>query len=159
MSLLKPYLNIPGTTLFDMEQSRLGLHLNQFCLSLMKAENRARFIANQRTYLDEWPMSEEQKEAVLTFDLNRAISLGGNIYYLAKLGATLGKSFQQMAAHMTGMSEQEYLTMMLNGGRSIEGNRVIGENGNAQAHRQPQGKSASAVLISELQTNNSGIGE
>ena len=159
MSLLKPYLNIPGTTLFDMEQSRLGLHLNQFCLSLMKAENRARFIANQRTYLDEWPMSEEQKEAVLTFDLNRAISLGGNIYYLAKLGATLGKSFQQMAAHMTGMSEQEYLTMMLNGGRSIEGNRVIGENGNAQAHRQPQGKSASAVLISESQTNNSGTGE
>ncbi len=156
MSLLKPYLNIPGTTLFDMEQSRLGFQLNQFCLSLMKAENRARFITGPRAYLDEWPMSEEQKQAVLTFDLNRAISLGGNIYFLAKLGATLGKSFQQMAAGMTGMSEQEYLTMMLNGGRSIEGNRVIGEDGDAQAHRQPQGKPASAALSAEPQTQNSG---
>jgi len=28
---------------------------------------------------------------------------------------------------------------MVNGGRSIEGNRLIGEDGSAQAHRQPQG--------------------
>jgi protocatechuate 4,5-dioxygenase alpha chain len=158
MSPLKPYQNIPGTTLFDMEQSRLGFHLNQFCLSLMKAENRVRFNTDPRAYVDEWPMSESQKQAVLTFDLNRAISLGGNIYFLAKLGATLGKSFQQMAAGMSGMSEHEYLTMMLNGGRSIEGNRVIGEDGDAQAHRQPQGKPASAGLSTGPQTQNSRTG-
>ena len=40
---------------------------------------------------------------------------------------------------MTGMSEAEYRDMMLRGGRSIEGNRVIGEDGDAQAQRQPQG--------------------
>ena len=38
------------------------------------------------------------------------ISLGGNIYFLAKIGATDGKSFQQMAGSMTGMSEEEYAT-------------------------------------------------
>ena len=156
MSLRKPYLNIPGTTLFDMEQSRLGLHLNQFCLSLMQADNRERFKADPRAYLDEWPMSEAQKQAVLDFDLNRAISLGGNIYFLAKLGATYGKSFQQMAADMTGMSEQEYQAMMLNGGRSIQGNRVIGEDGDAQAHRQPQSKLNGVVLASEPQIHSSG---
>jgi protocatechuate 4,5-dioxygenase alpha chain len=37
------------------------------------------------------------------------------------------------------MSEEEYRNMMINGGRSVEGNRTIGENGNAQAHNQPQG--------------------
>ena len=156
MSLLKPYQNIPGTTLFDLEQSRLGFQLNQFCLSLMKAENRERFSENPRVYLDEWQMSEEQKQAVLSFDLNRAINLGGNIYFLAKLGATLGKSFQQMAASMTGMNEQEYLSMMLNGGRSIEGNRVIGEDGDAQAHRQPQGTPAKTAASAEPSTQKSG---
>ena len=139
MSLEKPYLDVPGTTLFDAEQSRIGYHLNQFCMSLMTAANRERFKANQRVYVDEWPMTEEQKQAVLTLDLNRAIAAGGNIYFLAKLGATHGKSFQQMAGSMTGMTEIEYRDMMIAGGRSVEGNRVVGENGNAQANRQPQG--------------------
>ena len=127
MSLEKPYLDVPGTTIFDADQSRLGYHLNQFCMSLMKAENRKRFLADERAYLDEWPMSEDQKQAVLARDLNRCIELGGNIYFLAKIGATDGKSFQQMAGSMTGMSEAEYRDMMVQGGRSIEGNRYIGE--------------------------------
>jgi protocatechuate 4,5-dioxygenase alpha chain len=140
MALEKPYQDIPGTTIFDADQSRKGYHLNQFCMSLMKAENRARFKANERAYLDEWPMTEEQKQAVLARDLNWCIRLGGNIYFLAKIGATDGKSFQQMAGSMTGMSEEEYRDMMLRGGRSIEGNRRIGEDGDAQAQRQPQGR-------------------
>ena len=139
MSLDKPYLDVPGTTIFDAEQSRKGYWLNQFCMSLMKAENRARFKANERAYLDEWAMSEEQKQAVLDRDLNRCISLGGNIYFLAKIGATDGKSFQQMAGSMTGMTEEEYRDMMLNGGRSANGNRYVGEHGDAQAENQPQG--------------------
>ena len=139
MSLEKNYLDVPGTTIFDAGQSRKGYALNQFCMSLMKAENRERFKANQRAYVDEWPMTEEQKQAVLTVDLNRAIAAGGNIYFLAKLGATHGKSFQQMAGSMTGMTEIEYRDMMIGGGRSVEGNRVVGEAGSAQAKHQPQG--------------------
>ncbi len=139
MSLDKPYLDVPGTTIFDTEQSRIGYHLNQFCMSLMKADNRTRFKANERAYLDEWPMTEDQKQSVLARDLNRAISLGGNIYFLAKIGATDGKSFQQMAGSMTGMTEEEYRNMMVSGGRSVSGNRYVGEDGDAQAHHQPQG--------------------
>ena len=146
MPLDKPYLDVPGTTIFDAEQSRKGYWLNQFCMSLMKAENRERFKADQRKYLDEWPMTEEQKQAVLAADLNKAISLGGNIYFLAKLGATHGKSFQQMAGSMTGMTEEEYRDMMIKGGRSAEGNRVVGENGTAQAQNQPQGHGTGKLL-------------
>ena len=127
MPLHKPYLDVPGTTIFDAEQSRKGYPLNQFCMSLMKADNRARFKAGERAYLDEWPMSEEQKLAVLARDLNRCIAAGGNIYFLAKIGATDGKSFQQMAGSMTGMSEAEYRDMMIAGGRPIKGNRYVGE--------------------------------
>ncbi|PQA78437.1 protocatechuate 4,5-dioxygenase subunit alpha [Rhodoferax sp. TS-BS-61-7] len=140
MALDKPYQDIPGTIIFDAEQSRKGYWLNQFCMSLMKAENRVRFKADQRAYLNEWPMSEDQRQAVIDMDLNRAMQLGGNIYFLAKIGATHGRSFQQMAGSMTGMTEEEYRAMMIGGGRSAEGNRKIGEDGDAQAHRQPQGQ-------------------
>src|ERR1039457_4517363 len=148
MSLDKPYKDIPGTTIFDAEQSRKGYYLNQFCMSLMKPANRERFKANERCYVDGWPMTEEQKQAVLARDLNRCIEHGGNIYFLAKIGATDGKSFQQMAGSMTGMTEQGYRDMMVKGGRSADGNRYLGEDGDAQPHRQPQG-AAGRETISE----------
>ena len=118
MALDKPYADVPGTTIFDADQARKGYHLNQFCMSLMQAANRTRFKADQRAYLDEWPMSEEQKQAVLARDYNRMVALGGNIYFLAKIFSTDGKSFQYAAASMTGMSQEAYAKMMLSGGRS-----------------------------------------
>ena len=124
---LAEFEDIPGTRVFTATRARQGYHLNQFAMSLMKPENRERWKANERAYLDEWPMSEEQKQAVLARDLNRCIALGGNIYFLAKIGATDGKSFQQMAGSMTGMSEEEYRNMMVSGGRTVEGNRYTGE--------------------------------
>ena len=117
------YHDIPGTTVFDAEQSRKGFHLNQFCMSLMQAENREAFKADQRAYLDRFPMTEAQKQAVLTRDWNGMIREGGNIYFTAKIAATDGLSFQQVAAMMSGVSQQEYADMMLKGGRPIEGNR------------------------------------
>lgn len=132
MALDKPYSDIPGTVIFDADQARRGYHLNQFCMSLMKADNRARFKRDERLYLDEWPMSEEQKQAVLARDFNRMIALGGNIYFLAKLFSTDGKSFQYTAASMTGMTQEEYATMMLKGGRSPDGNRRVGETPTAE---------------------------
>jgi protocatechuate 4,5-dioxygenase alpha chain len=119
----KPYHDIPGTTVFDAEQSRLGFHLNQFCMSLMKAANRGAFKADERAYLDRYRMTEDQKQAVLDRDWNRMIALGGNIYFTSKIAATDGLSFQQIAAIMSGLTQPEYAEMMLKGGRSIEGNR------------------------------------
>jgi protocatechuate 4,5-dioxygenase alpha chain len=117
------YNDIPGTTVFDAERSRQGYWLNQFCMSLMKAENRAAFKADESSYLDRFPMTAEQKEAILTRNWNRMIELGGNIYFTSKLGATDGLSFQQLAAMMTGMTQQGYAEMMAQGGRPIDGNR------------------------------------
>ncbi len=124
MSLDKTYTKVPGTTIFDAEQSAKGYHLNQFCMSFMKAENRERYLADEKAYLDEWPLTDAQKQALLDRDLNAAMAEGGNIYFVAKWGAALGLSFQQMAGSMTGMSEQDYRDMMVNGGRSIDGNRI-----------------------------------
>ena len=128
MALDKPYKDIPGTTVFDAEQSRRGYHLNQFCMSLMKAANRERFKANERAYLDEWPMTEEQKQGVLARDYNKLLLIGGNVYFLAKIFSTDGQSFELAASRMTGMTQADYRAMMIAGGRSPDGNRYIGEH-------------------------------
>jgi protocatechuate 4,5-dioxygenase alpha chain len=127
MSLPKEYDDLPGTVVFDADQARKGYHLNMFCMSLMKAENRATFKKDERAYLDHWPMTEAQKQAVLKRDWNEMLQLGGNIYFTAKLAATDGLSFQQIAAMMTGKTQGEYADMMLKGGRSPEGNRSKSE--------------------------------
>jgi protocatechuate 4,5-dioxygenase alpha chain len=118
-----PFDDIPGTTLFDAQRSRQGYHLNMFCMSLMKAENRAAFKSDEAAYVQKFPMTAEQRDAVLKREWNRLIGLGGNIYFLAKLFSTDGKSFQQVAAIMTGSTQEAYAQMMLDGGRSPEGNR------------------------------------
>ena len=123
MTKSRPYDDVPGTTVFDERMARKGYHLNQFCMSLMKPENRERFKADNRAYLDEWKMTEDQKQAVIDRDYNKMLSLGGNIYFLAKIFSSDGLGFQYAASTMTGVSEAEYLKMMLAGGRSPEGNR------------------------------------
>ena len=124
---IKEYLaqleDIPGTRVYTAARARKGYHLNQFAMSLMKAENRERFKAGEKAYLDEWPLTDAQKDAVLKRDYNARLDECGNIYFLAKLFSTDGKSFQFAAGSMTGMTQEEYAAMMLAGGRSVEGLR------------------------------------
>jgi protocatechuate 4,5-dioxygenase alpha chain len=127
MSDEKAFDDIPGTILFDADRSRQGYHLNMFCMSLMKEENRQAFRADQRAYLAKFPMTSEQAQSILDRDWNRMLELGGNIYYTAKLAACDGLSFQQIAAIMTGSTQDDYARMMLDGGRSPEGNRSKAE--------------------------------
>lgn len=127
MGLDKPYLDIPGTTVFDLDQSRKGYQLNQFCMSLMRPENRERFQADELAYLDEWDLSDEQKQGVIDRDLNRLIELGGNVYMLAKIGASEGLTYLEIVSSMTDLDVEAYRDMMLSGGRPIDGNRHVDE--------------------------------
>ena len=115
------YEDIPGTWVFDAQRARIGYHLNEFLYSLMKAENRAEFLADERTYLMKFSMTEEQREAVVQRSWNRLLELGGVSYALAKLAFTDKKSYQFMASQMVGVPESEYVKMMLSGGRSPDG--------------------------------------
>lgn len=123
----KDYDDIPGTFVFDADRGREGYQLNQFCISLRKAENRTEFNADEAAYLDRYPMTADQRQAVEARDWNRLLELGGNIYYTSKLAANDGINFQQLAGLMTGMGDEAYRAMMLAGGRRIEGNRFTHE--------------------------------
>ncbi len=115
--------DIPGTRVFTAQRARKGYWLNQFCMSLMKAENREAFKADERAYLDRFPMTDAQKAAVQERDYNKALDEGGNIYFLAKVFSTDGKSFLEAVGTMTGMSAEDYQAMMIAGGRSPDGLR------------------------------------
>jgi len=119
--------DIPGTRIFTAGRARKGYWLNQFCMSLMKPENRERWKANEAAYLADWKMSDAQKEAVLARDYNQLLDLGGNIYFLAKVFSTDGLSFVEAVSSMTGMNVEDYKAMMMAGGRSPEGLRSIRE--------------------------------
>jgi protocatechuate 4,5-dioxygenase alpha chain len=122
---LAEFDDIPGTRVFTAKRARQGYWLNQFAMSLMKPENRDRFLADEKAYLDEWQITDAAKAAVLARDYNAMIDEGGNIYFLSKLFSTDKKSFQFAAGSMTGMSQEDYAQMMINGGRSPEGVRSI----------------------------------
>ncbi len=115
--------DIPGTRIFTAKRARLGYHMNQFAMSLMKEENRERFKTDERAYLDEWPLTPEQKDALLARDYNRCLDLGGNVFFLVKLFSTDGRSVADAVSSMTDMSFEAYAEMMIAGGRSPEGNR------------------------------------
>jgi len=137
------YDDIPGTFVFDAERSREGYGINMFCMSLMKDANRKAFKADEAEYLKRFPLTAEQRDAILKRDYNRMLELGGNIYFTAKLGATDGHSFQHLAAVMTGASQQDYAAMMLGGGRSVEGNRSRSGKDKSAAKAKAGAKSAS----------------
>jgi protocatechuate 4,5-dioxygenase alpha chain len=137
----KDYDDIPGTYVFDADRSRRGYHLNMFCMSLMKAENRKAFKENEPKYLDErFPqLTPGQREAILKRQYNRLLELGGNIYFTAKLGASDGHPFQHLAALMTGSTQQDYADLMLRGGRSVE----------IKGNRSRSGKPGKSTLVSQ----------
>jgi len=121
------YKDIPGTYVFDARQSRKGYHLNMFCMALRHADNREKFRADEEAFLDQFPMSADQRTAILKRQWNTMLALGGNVYYTSKLAACDGINFQELAALMTGMELQDYRAMMVAGGRPIEGNRSRSE--------------------------------
>jgi protocatechuate 4,5-dioxygenase alpha chain len=121
----KAFQDIPGTYVFTGESAMLGRHLNRFCMSLMSPANRARFKSDERAYLDEWPMSEAQKLAVLRRDFEALLEQGGNIFFVLKIAAVDGRTTQSVAASLAGQSTQEFATMMRDGGRSPRGIRSI----------------------------------
>lgn len=121
------YEDIPGTYVFDAKRSRQGYHLNMFCMSLMGADNRNAFKADEGKYLDRFPMTPAQRKAILDRDWDEMLRLGGNIYYTSKLAAADGLTFQNIAAIMTGSTQEEYAKLMLAGGRPVDGNRSKAE--------------------------------
>lgn len=123
----REYDDIPGTYVYDARRGRVGYALNMFCMSLNKAENRGAFKQDEAAYVDRFALSPEQRRAVLARDWLGMLKVGGNIYYTIKIAFCDGLTFQDVAGMMSGVSKETYARMMLDGGRSPDGNRFTAE--------------------------------
>lgn len=128
MGLNNDYEDIPGTYVFNGRRCREGYHLNKFCKSLDVEANRNDFRVNPSDYLDNFPMTPEQRDLIEKRDWLGMLRVGGNIYYTFKLAIFDGLSMQHAGAEMSHISVDEFRQMMVDGGRSIEGNRSKSEN-------------------------------
>ena len=124
----REYDDIPGTYVYDSRRGKIGYTLNMFCMSLNSAENRRAFKADESRYLDRFPLSSEQRRTVLERDWLGMLKVGGNIYYTIKIAFCDGLTFQDVAGMMCGVPKDAYARMMLDGGRSPDGNRYVGES-------------------------------
>lgn len=112
---------VPGTVVFDGRQSRRGLPLNNLAIALNKEADRASFVADPEAFMERFGLPEDQKEAVRERDFLRMIELGGNIYFIYKIGMVDGLRVPDIVASMTGMSTDAFVEMMHNGGRKPHG--------------------------------------
>lgn len=121
MNGTRDYDDIPGTYVYDSRLARLGYSVNAFCKSLDVAENRDLFRADEEDYLKGFGLTADQTDAVLNRDWLRLLHLGGNMYFIFKLAILDGRSMQYVGGEMSGMTEAEFRSMMLAGGRrSVE---------------------------------------
>ena len=128
MGLEKDYEDIPGTYVFNGKRCREGYHLNKFCKSLDVAANRDAFKADESTYLDQYPMTAEQRSLVEARDWLGMLQVGGNIYYTFKLAALDGLNMQDVGGAMSHVTVDEFRQMLLDGGRPLKNNRSKLEN-------------------------------
>ncbi len=116
-----PQHDIPGTYVFDGAHHRKGYALNMMCMTLNVPENRDAFRADEEAYLDKFDLTPEQRRSVLERDWLEMLRLGGNIYYTFKIAAFDGVSMQHVGGQMSGITEDEFTQMMINGGRNSFG--------------------------------------
>jgi protocatechuate 4,5-dioxygenase alpha chain len=107
---------IPGTTIYDGRMAMKGYALNKMCYSFNEAANREAFKTDEDAYCDKYGITDEQRAAVKKRDVLTLLSLGGNIYYLAKLTGIFGLNMQDIGAQQSGVTLEEFKAKLLAAG-------------------------------------------
>ncbi len=101
---------IPDTYVFDGGLSQKGYRLNKFCHSMCQLENRKAFLANEDAYMDRFSLTDEEKKAIRDRDWLKAIQLGGNIYFVMKVGAAVKQGLYTVGAQQRGETLEQFLS-------------------------------------------------
>ncbi len=115
MSDSEKFNDIPGTYVFDGHRCREGYHLNMFCKSMEREENRKAFTEDPAGYMDLYPMTPEQRRLVEARDWLGMLRVGGNVYYMLKLISYDRSTLQHVGGQMTGMTVDEFREMLSEG--------------------------------------------
>lgn len=101
---------IPGTTVFDGEESRKGYRLNKFAMSFCKPENREAFKADEEAFMEKWGLNDQEKQFLRDRDFYGLIDeCGGNIYMIMKIGTCTGHGLYHIGAQLRGESFEDFM--------------------------------------------------
>lgn len=109
--------SLEGTYLFDGPRAQKNYPLNKMCMSLVDANSRKEFAADQRAYCKKYGLSDQTTELVVARDWIGMIRSGGNIYYVWKLASIDHISMQHVGAQQNSMTLDQFRAK-LNGYRS-----------------------------------------
>ena len=108
---------IPGTIMFDGDMAMKGYALNKMCFSFNDAVNRDEFQQDEEAYMTKYGLNEPQKEAIRHRNVLELLSVGGNVYYLAKFAGIFGLGVQDIGAQQTGMTVDEFKAKLVAAGK------------------------------------------
>jgi protocatechuate 4,5-dioxygenase alpha chain len=100
---------IKDTLVFDLRRSHQGYRINKLCNSLIDKGNRDAFKADESAYMDRFHLNDEEKQRIRERDWSRLVDLGGNIYFLIKLGFVTQNGLYRMGAQMRGETLEKFL--------------------------------------------------
>jgi protocatechuate 4,5-dioxygenase alpha chain len=100
---------IPDSHIFDGPRSSRGYRINKLCISLTIAANREAFKADEEGYMVKFGLAEEERRAVHERNWIRLTELGGNVYFLMKIGACVGHGLYRLGAQQRGETLEEFL--------------------------------------------------
>jgi protocatechuate 4,5-dioxygenase alpha chain len=115
---------IAGTTVFNGARSQQGYRINKLAMSLTAPANRAAFHRNERAYMKEYGLSENEMGLIERRDWFGLVAAGGNVYLLIKIAGVAGQSLLEMGAQMRGETVEAFLkTRPGRAGTAVERNR------------------------------------
>lgn len=100
---------IADTVVFDGGMSKQGYRINKMCHSLCSADNRKAFLADEDGYMSKFGMTAEEKKAILDRNWLKAIEMGGNIYFIMKVGACVKQGLYTVGAQQRGETLEQFL--------------------------------------------------
>ena len=107
MGNINAYDDIPGTIVFDAKRSRAGYHLNMFCMSLMKPENREAFRADVLIASDGPRLSSDRSTIFLgsrgAFNFELDVALRDGAHHSGNWGGLLANPGTILASAIASM--------------------------------------------------------
>jgi protocatechuate 4,5-dioxygenase alpha subunit len=101
-------LDAPSTFVFTGEICSRSYALNRFAFAFKDAAHRNRFEQAPEILMEEFGLTDEQKDLVRRRDWTGLVANGGHHFNIIKIAAAVGESHLHVGAHMCGADWDEF---------------------------------------------------
>lgn len=101
-------LEPPSAFVFTGEICSRSYALNRFAFAFKDPEHRARFEQAPELLMEEFSLTDEQKDLVRRRDWTGLVANGGHHFNIIKIAAAVGESHLHVGAHMCGADWDDF---------------------------------------------------